>query len=97
MNSAQIEQKSYEMPPRDGFTVTHFLTLAGFPPASDYSETLTRIFLGESSRLSSRASSAWSSAPWIGRRSTFQFQARRLAVSCLTQVASLFEGGEDAQ
>ena len=28
MNSVQIEQKSYEMPPRDGFTVTHFLTVA---------------------------------------------------------------------
>ena len=24
MSSVQIEQKSYEMPPRDGFTVTHF-------------------------------------------------------------------------
>ena len=28
MNSVQIEQKSYEMPPRDGFTVTHFITVA---------------------------------------------------------------------
>jgi predicted enzyme related to lactoylglutathione lyase len=26
--SVQVEQKSYEMPPRDGFTVTHFLTVA---------------------------------------------------------------------
>jgi hypothetical protein len=24
MSSVRIEQKSYEMPPRDGFTVTHF-------------------------------------------------------------------------
>ena len=24
MSSIQIEQKSYEMPPRDGFAVTHF-------------------------------------------------------------------------
>src|SRR5579862_9324342 len=28
MNSVQIEQKSYEMPPVEGFTVTHFLTVA---------------------------------------------------------------------
>jgi hypothetical protein len=29
MNSVQIGQKSYEMPPRDGFTVAYFLTVAG--------------------------------------------------------------------
>jgi predicted enzyme related to lactoylglutathione lyase len=28
MSSEQIEQKSYGMPPRDGFTVAHFLTVA---------------------------------------------------------------------
>ena len=28
MNSVHIDQKSYEMPPRDGFTVAHFLTVA---------------------------------------------------------------------
>ena len=28
MSSVRIEQKSYEMPPRDGFTVTHFITVA---------------------------------------------------------------------
>jgi hypothetical protein len=28
MSSVQVEQKSYEMPPRDGFTVTHFITVA---------------------------------------------------------------------
>src|ERR1700678_899175 len=28
MNSVQIEQKSYEMPPKEGFTVAHFLTVA---------------------------------------------------------------------
>ncbi len=27
MSSVPIEQKSYEMPPRDGFTVTHFITV----------------------------------------------------------------------
>jgi hypothetical protein len=24
MNAVQVEQKSYEMPPREGFTVAHF-------------------------------------------------------------------------
>jgi hypothetical protein len=28
MNSVQIERKSYEMPPQDGFTIAHFLTVA---------------------------------------------------------------------
>jgi predicted enzyme related to lactoylglutathione lyase len=28
MGSVQVEQRSYEMPPREGFTVAHFLTVA---------------------------------------------------------------------
>jgi hypothetical protein len=28
MNSVQIEQKSYEMPPKEGISVAHFLTVA---------------------------------------------------------------------
>ena len=28
MNAVQVEQNSYEMPPREGFTVAHFLTVA---------------------------------------------------------------------
>jgi len=28
MNSVQVGQNSYEMPPRDGFTIAHFLTVA---------------------------------------------------------------------
>jgi hypothetical protein len=27
MNAVQVEQNSYEMPPREGFTVAHFLTI----------------------------------------------------------------------
>lgn len=26
--SVQVQQKSYEMPPHEGFTVTHFITVA---------------------------------------------------------------------
>ena len=28
MNNVQVEQKTYEMPPREGFTIAHFLTVA---------------------------------------------------------------------
>jgi catechol 2,3-dioxygenase-like lactoylglutathione lyase family enzyme len=28
MNQVQIEQKTYQMPPRDGFSVAHFITVA---------------------------------------------------------------------
>ncbi|MDE2136727.1 MAG: VOC family protein [Gammaproteobacteria bacterium] len=28
MNSVRVEQQTYEMPPREGFTVAHFLTVA---------------------------------------------------------------------
>jgi predicted enzyme related to lactoylglutathione lyase len=28
MSNVQVDKKSYEMPPREGFTVTHFLTVA---------------------------------------------------------------------
>ena len=28
MNQVQVEQKTYQMPPQDGFTVAYFLTVA---------------------------------------------------------------------
>jgi hypothetical protein len=28
MNQVQVEHKSYQMPPKDGITVAHFLTIA---------------------------------------------------------------------
>jgi predicted enzyme related to lactoylglutathione lyase len=28
MDEVQVDQTSYEMPPREGFTVAHFLTVA---------------------------------------------------------------------
>ena len=28
MNQVQVEQKSYQMPPQEGFSVAHFLTVA---------------------------------------------------------------------
>jgi catechol 2,3-dioxygenase-like lactoylglutathione lyase family enzyme len=38
MRSAQIEQKSCEMPPRDRFTVTHFITVADIDRSADFYE-----------------------------------------------------------
>ena len=43
MNTVQIEQKSYEMPPRDGFTVAHFLTVADIDRSMRFYE---RVFGG---------------------------------------------------
>ena len=38
MSSVQIEQKSYEMPPREGFTVAHFLTVADIDRSTRFYE-----------------------------------------------------------
>jgi putative intracellular protease/amidase/catechol 2,3-dioxygenase-like lactoylglutathione lyase family enzyme len=38
MNSVQIEEKSYEMPPREGFSVAHFLTVADVERSARYYE-----------------------------------------------------------
>jgi len=38
MSGVRIEQKSYEMPPRDGFTVTHFITVADIDRSADFYE-----------------------------------------------------------
>ena len=40
MNSVQIEQKSYEMPPKEGFTVTYFLTVADIDRSLHFYETV---------------------------------------------------------
>jgi predicted enzyme related to lactoylglutathione lyase len=44
MNSVQIEQKSYQMPPLEGFTVTHFLTVADIDRSTEFYE---RVFGGQ--------------------------------------------------
>ena len=38
MGSVQIEQKSYEMPPREGISVAHFLTVADIGRSARYYE-----------------------------------------------------------
>jgi predicted enzyme related to lactoylglutathione lyase len=38
MSREQVEQKSYEMPPREGLTVTHFITVADIERSARYYE-----------------------------------------------------------
>src|SRR4029077_20451955 len=40
MNQVQVEQKSYQMPPQDGFTVAHFLTVADIERSARFYETV---------------------------------------------------------
>jgi hypothetical protein len=40
MNKVQVEQKSHEMPPREGFTVAHFLTVADIDRSARFYETV---------------------------------------------------------
>ena len=55
MNQVKVEQKIYEMPPREGFTVTHFITVADIDRSADFYE---KIFGG---RILSRGDSKGSS------------------------------------
>jgi len=38
MNAIQVEQKSYEMPPREGISIAHFLTVADVERSARYYE-----------------------------------------------------------
>jgi predicted enzyme related to lactoylglutathione lyase len=40
MNQVQVEQKSYQMPPQDGFTVAHFLTVADIERSARFYEAV---------------------------------------------------------
>ncbi len=40
MSDTQVEQRSYEMPPKEGFTVTHFLTVADIGRSAHFYETV---------------------------------------------------------
>jgi predicted enzyme related to lactoylglutathione lyase len=40
MGKVQVEQKIYEMPPREGFTVAHFLTVADIARSARFYETV---------------------------------------------------------
>ena len=40
MNQVQVDQKSYQMPPQDEFTVAHFLTVADIERSVRFCETV---------------------------------------------------------
>jgi hypothetical protein len=40
MNQVQVDRKSYQMPPQDGFTVAHFLTVADIERSARFYETV---------------------------------------------------------
>jgi predicted enzyme related to lactoylglutathione lyase len=40
MSNVHVEQKIYEMPPREGFTVAHFLTVADIERSARFYETV---------------------------------------------------------
>ena len=44
MDEVQVEQMIYEMPPREGFTIAHFLTVADLKRSADFYKT---VFDGE--------------------------------------------------
>jgi hypothetical protein len=51
MSSVQIEQKSYELHPRDGFTLTHFITVADIDRSARFYE---KVFGGRVLSLAGR-------------------------------------------
>jgi catechol 2,3-dioxygenase-like lactoylglutathione lyase family enzyme len=40
MNAVQVGQKSYELPPREGISIAHFLTVADIKRSAHYYETV---------------------------------------------------------
>ena len=40
MNQVEVEQKIYQMPPRDGFTIAHFLTVSDIERSVRFYETV---------------------------------------------------------
>ena len=40
MNQVQVDQKIYQMPPQDGFTVAHFITVADIERSARFYETV---------------------------------------------------------
>ena len=38
MNAVQVDQKSYEMPPREGFSIAHFLTVTDIDRSARFYE-----------------------------------------------------------
>ena len=52
MNQVRVEQKTYQMPPKDGITIAHFLTVADIARSLRFYETVfgSRILSGGDSK-----------------------------------------------
>jgi catechol 2,3-dioxygenase-like lactoylglutathione lyase family enzyme len=55
MNKVQVDQKSFEMPPQDGFTIAHFITVADIERSARYYE---KVFGGRIIRKGDNSSGA---------------------------------------
>ena len=43
MSEVQVEQKSYQMPPKDGITIAHFLTVADVEHRFDFTKRSSEV------------------------------------------------------
>ena len=57
MSSVQIEQKSYEMPPKEGMSIAHFLTVGDINRSLDYYERVFGARIRRQQALTSTAPS----------------------------------------
>ena len=68
MTQVQVEQKTYQMPPQEGITVAHFLTVADIERSLRFYET---VFGGRIvSRGDSKGAPGYSRSPTRGSSST---------------------------
>ena len=43
MSQVQVEQNSYQMPPQDGFTIAHFLTVSDIERSARFYEAVFEV------------------------------------------------------
>jgi hypothetical protein len=43
MNRVRVDEKSYQMPPQDGFTVAHFLTVTDIDRSVDFTQESSEV------------------------------------------------------
>src|ERR1700688_5122054 len=93
MSSVQIEQKSYEMPPREGISIAHFLTVADIERSARYYEKVfgARILsLGDGKR---KVSHSKTKVKVIVLFASGIRQARRSSAQCALRIVVDRSGG----
>jgi hypothetical protein len=70
MSSVQIEQKSYEMPPREGMSIAQFLTVADIERSARYYEKVfgARILTLGDGNAPERVGGTWRIPFWLPAR-----------------------------